>query len=62
MMTDKQGKLFVGATTDLKKRVWLHQHALYTLSRRKKQLAQLVYVERCATIVEALVKKTTLAK
>jgi putative endonuclease len=60
MMTDKQGKLFVWATGDLKKRVWLHKHALYSLTRKKRQLAHLVYVERYGSIVDALVRKTKL--
>jgi len=61
MMTDKQGKLFVWATIDLQKRVWLHKNALYTLTRKKRQLAHLVYVERYGSIVDALVRKTKLA-
>lgn len=61
MMTDKCGKLFVGATIDLPKRVRLHKHALYTPSRKKKQLIQLVYVEKCVSVVEALVRKAELA-
>lgn len=61
MMTDKQGKLYVGVTGDLKKRVRLHKHALYTLSRKKKQLHDLVYIEKYGSIVDALVRKTKLA-
>ena len=53
MTNQRKGTLYVGATTDLVKRVWEHKAKVVTGFTQKYNLCQLVYYEAHESTLEA---------
>ena len=54
--------LYVGVTSDLKKRVWQHQHKIVEGFTQKYNVSKLVYFESLPTMSDAILREKQLKK
>jgi len=62
MANKRNGTLYVGAATNLVKRVWEHRQGLGSAFMRKYKLFKLVYVETHGTIDDAFTRERLIKK
>ena len=54
--------LYIGVTSDLKKRVWQHQRKIVEGFTKKYNISKLVYFESLSTMTEAIMREKQLKK
>ncbi len=54
--------LYIGVTSDLKKRVWQHQHKIVKGFTQKYNVSKLVYFESLSTMQDAILREKQLKK
>jgi putative endonuclease len=62
LASQKGGTLYIGVTSDLIQRVWLHRQGCVSSFTKKYHVNQLVYFELCSDISAAIIREKQLKK
>jgi putative endonuclease len=62
LASQKGGTLYIGVTSDLIQRVWLHRQGCVSSFTKKYHVNQLVYFELCSDINAAIIREKQLKK
>ena len=60
MASKRNGTLYIGMTSDLKKRVWQHKNILFEGFTKKYRIKRLVYFEVYISVEEAILREKRL--
>ncbi|HHO58380.1 MAG TPA: GIY-YIG nuclease family protein [Oceanithermus profundus] len=62
LASKKDGVLYIGVTSELKRRVWEHREGIGSVFTRKYHVHKLVYFERHPSMESAIVREKRLKK
>ena len=60
LASKKNGTLYVGVTSNLVRRVWLHKHGITKGFVHKYSVKNLVYYEQCQSVYNAITREKNL--
>ena len=62
LASDRNGTLYVGVTSDIARRVWIHRADIVAGFNKRYGVHRLVYVERHATMLDAILREKQIKK